>query len=179
MFYFIIYFYIYNMKLLSLTTVSQKIFLLLPFTSSQRPPCPLSDICRYYLAPGVCRHVAASRSSGSGSILYFQEIGKNRHLWASLTDENDSLLSWLRRSSIHFSCKCLFFPQLMVKVANVTNLPPDDSASVLVAIWWNFCYDIPLTEYFWITQFQYQWRNFELNIQIFFYIRKILKKWKN
>ena len=30
--------------------------------------------------------------------LDFQVMGKNRHLWLSLTDENDSLLSWLRQS---------------------------------------------------------------------------------
>ena len=79
-------------------------------------------------------------------ILYFQVIGKNRHLWPSLADENDLLLSWLRRSPIYFVCKCLFFRQWMCKVTNVTNLPPDNSASVLAAIWWNFCYDIPLRE---------------------------------
>ena len=32
----------------------------------------------------------------------------------------------------------------MCKVTNVTNLPPNDSAIDLVAICWNFCYDIPL-----------------------------------
>ena len=77
-------------------------------------------------------------------ILYFQVIDKNRHLWPSLTDENDSLLSWLRRSPIYVVCKCLFFRQSMCKVTNVTNLSRDNNASVLVAIWWNFCYDIPL-----------------------------------
>ena len=94
-----------------------------------------------YSAAGVCQHGVASSSR---SILYFQLIGKNRHLWPSLTDENDSLLSWLRRSPIYFVCKCLFFRQSMCKVTNVTNFSPDDSAGLLVAIWWNFCYDIPL-----------------------------------
>ena len=133
--------FIYNIKSLSSTTVWLKNIFAFALYLNSAPSAPSLWNIRYYSAAGVRQH---SVVSGSISISYFQLFGKNRHVSPSLTNEYDSLSSWLARSTLYFACKCLFFRQSMLKVTNVTNLPPDDNASGLVSIWWIFWYDIPL-----------------------------------
>ena len=87
------------------------------------PPCDLKNIRFCALAQISALHGVASDPR---CILYFQEIWKNMHLWPSLTDENDSLLLWLRRSPLYFICKCLFFRQskwLMSPISHLTAAP--------------------------------------------------------
>ena len=115
----------------------------------------LGNFC-YYITAGRCQHYVAP---GTRSTLYFHEIGKYSHLWPSLTDGNDSLLSWLRRSPLHFICKCLFLRQSLFKVTNVTNPPPDDHASILVAISCNLLPNPLKTLQLFFQKF-FNWRSF-------------------
>ena len=91
--------FIYNKKLLSLTTVWLKKYFC--FRALAKITALSAISLKYSLLLRCWRMPTWRRFELEQCILYFQVIGKNRHLWASLTDENDSLLSWLRRSPIY------------------------------------------------------------------------------